>query len=684
MSLVSLFHSLPSKFRVLVMASVLGSLIIPPLLVSPAVAAVPASGLVSSWPADGNANDAVGPNNGTLQGGAGFASGVTEQAFSFNGRDASVSIGNPQSLHLGGSDFTVAAWVNFANLTSGSPCGGPGCDQAIVSKMVPGNSDGWALLKQSDNHVWFCLGNGSNGCIPNTPTTVRSSTVVQAGAWYCVVGVRGATQGLALYVDGVREDSKPLPSYVDRDSTGLIFSSMANSFMNGRMDDVNIWNRGLSSSEIASLCSVDAANGLVSSWPADGNANDVVGANNGTLQGGAGYLPSITGQAFSLNGSTGYVSVGNPPSLRLSGMDFTVAAWVNFTDLGKPGDGPACFGPGCDEAILGKIGGDGVNQSGWYLLKQSDNHIWFCLGAPNNGCQPWVATTVRSKDVVNVNQWYCVVAERSAPPSPGNQGQISLYIDGALQQSNALTSFQDNDTADLNIGRQGTAYMKGRIDDVRIWNRALSASDARAACNPDPLIASSGTTFNALKGISFNGAVAAFTDPDTAATSGEYSATIGWGDGSSSPGTVNSSGDTFIVNGPHTYVQEGTYAVVVTITDGDNADNTATARSTARVDAALTITHIGATANEQRQAAAGVTFTDADPAGALSQYTGTISWGDGTNSPASFTTNPFGGFAAGGVHMYASPGTYQVKVTINDVGGASTSATTTLTVPSES
>jgi PKD repeat protein len=99
-------------------------------------------------------------------------------------------------------------------------------------------------------------------------------------------------------------------------------------------------------------------------------------------------------------------------------------------------------------------------------------------------------------------------------------------------------------------------------------------------------------------------------------------------------------------------------------------------------DAPLTITHIGATANNHGDAAAGVTFTDADPQGNLSQYSGTIDWGD--HSPATaaqFTKNPFGGFAAGGLHHYTTPGTFAVTITIRDVGGATATKFTTLAVP---
>jgi len=105
-------------------------------------------------------------------------------------------------------------------------------------------------------------------------------------------------------------------------------------------------------------------------------------------------------------------------------------------------------------------------------------------------------------------------------------------------------------------------------------------------------------------------------------------------------------------------------------------------------DAALHITRIAAGANDKRHAAVGVTFTDDDPAGNLSQYSGTVAWGDGSTTTIPkdlFTKIPprlGGGFAAGSLHTYASPGSYVATVTINDVGGASASKSTTLVVPS--
>jgi hypothetical protein len=98
-------------------------------------------------------------------------------------------------------------------------------------------------------------------------------------------------------------------------------------------------------------------------------------------------------------------------------------------------------------------------------------------------------------------------------------------------------------------------------------------------------------------------------------------------------------------------------------------------------DPPLTITNIGATSSGL-DAGAGVTFTDADPNGTVSQYSATIDWGDhGTPTVGLVAKNPFANnFAAGGIHHYGAAGTYTITVTVNDVGGASASRSTTLVV----
>ena len=92
--------------------------------------------MVGWWPGDGNPDDIVGGNNGTLEGGAGFSSGEVGEAFSLNGNSQYVDVPTAQSIDVSQGDFTVDAWVNFSSLTQGgSPCSGNGCDMSIVDKM---------------------------------------------------------------------------------------------------------------------------------------------------------------------------------------------------------------------------------------------------------------------------------------------------------------------------------------------------------------------------------------------------------------------------------------------------------------------------------------------------------------------------------------------------------------------
>jgi hypothetical protein len=108
---------------------------------------------------------------------------------------------------------------------------------------------------------------------------------------------------------------------------------------------------------------------LVSWWPAEGNANDVVSRNNGTLNSGVSFGPGHPGQAFLFDGISGAVAAGNPPSLQVYGGDLTILTWVNFTSLNSPA-GSTSTPPG-DMSIVTKMvnGGDNVDGSATPLLR---------------------------------------------------------------------------------------------------------------------------------------------------------------------------------------------------------------------------------------------------------------------------------------------------------------------------
>lgn len=181
----------------------------------------------------------------------------------------------------------------------------------------------------------------------------------------------------------------------------------------------------------------------------------------------------------------------------------------------------------------------------------------------------------------------------------------------------------------------------------------------------------------------FSGTVATFQADD----SGPFDISIDWGDGSTpTVATISpAKSSSYDVPGTHTYGHEGTYKVTVQVSDStDKGATKMSTVSTAQVaDAPLTAqgTSISATAGLQFGGTV-ATFTDPDTSGGAMAYSATIDWGDGTSSSGTVVTNQSGGFSVQGAHTWAccAAGSFTVKVTINDSGGASASVTDAATV----
>jgi hypothetical protein len=94
-----------------------------------------------------------------------------------------------------------------------------------------------------------------------------------------------------------------------------------------------------------------------------------------------------------------------------------------------------------------------------------------------------------------------------------------------------------------------------------------------------------GFSLNGPAGSAVGGTVATITDPNTSATPGAYSATINWGDGSSSAGTISAGNGTFNVTGSHAYAAGGTYPIGVTITSVGTSQGSSTVNDTATITA---------------------------------------------------------------------------------------------------
>lgn len=296
--------------------------------------------------------------------------------------------------------------------------------------------------------------------------------------------------------------------------------------------------------------------GLVSWWRGEGNANDAVGGLNGTLSGGAGFGAGLVGQAFSLDGVTGYVQIGDRPELVMSNA-LTVEAWIFPTGSGS---GPA------SEGII-------INKEGEYEIdRTSDGTIRVAIKDPSS---PFVWTVTPL--VAPLNAWTHVAL------AYGN-GVVEIYGNGSLVQTyNGPSTIGDELPAqnDFRIGgRQSISEcFKGMIDEVAVYRRALSAVEIAAihqagsagkCIEPSaPVIIGQTTNQTAFVGDSPGFLVTAL------GPSLSYQWTFSGTNISNGTNIVNATNATLVVTNAQ-FTNAGNYAVVVTNDHGSATSSLAT------------------------------------------------------------------------------------------------------------
>ncbi len=211
-----------------------------------------------------------------------------------------------------------------------------------------------------------------------------------------------------------------------------------------------------------------------------------------------------------------------------------------------------------------------------------------------------------------------------------------------------------------------------------------------------PVLTPIGTTAGFTAGVlpSSPVTVGSFLDSNTGAVSGNFTASITWGDGHTSPGTVAAVSGTpglFSVSGSNLYITPNSYPFSIAVQD--NLGNTATIKGTALVASPIDASGTTFTTTPGVPLPGDTVvanFTDVNPNATYKNITAVIKWGDGATGAGTVnfiaSNGSTGIFTVTGSHLYAASGTassYTVGVTIVDPSGqtAPTSSTATSATP---
>ena len=229
----------------------------------------------------------------------------------------------------------------------------------------------------------------------------------------------------------------------------------------------------------APLFSVSAAAqaGLVANYTFDEGTGTIVhdtsgNANDGTFVGNPTWAPGLINSCLSFDGSTQYVQIPHSASIDpITG--WTLAAFIRRTSINA------------QHSIIESYSSSGGN----YAMRILDSNVLSgnVLNNPQNN-QALNGTTI-----IRANQWYHVALTFDAA-----SGKFTSYVNGNLENTSTIPFAAAHSSVPVYIGARGddaATKFAGKIDDARIYNRALDISEIKAlAAMPPVAVADSYST----------------------------------------------------------------------------------------------------------------------------------------------------------------------------------------------
>lgn len=443
------------------------------------------SGLVGHWKFDDasgiSATDSSGQGNtGTLNGSmtdSDWVNGKRGKALDFDGTNDYVDLGSSKTYISSTAPFSTSFWFNAES--------SPNTYSVILGLKTDLTNQlqiGYSSDSNFDFHVIFSGQGAGSGVFSNLPS---------ANEWHHgIITFDGvdyqATGSYKIYIDGVSQSLTSASSSggaTNANAIGWRIGGVSTNYFKGKIDDVRIYDRVLSSTEVAALYNETSAkfqstqdkvmtDGLVGYWSFNGktmfnNVGDSSGqGNNGnkasTLATSTFLVPGKIGQAWNFLGTgndTNAINISDS-SVFDTGSELTTSLWYKTSNKSMSSKAMLVH----DFSQYKYIGG--------YITTNSSSlqsYVRTPTGVTNVAWSP-------GADTLADGSWHNVIFVYNRYDIENSR--LRLYFDGALKQ---VSTGYDEDIVDgdegITLGRWPGHSFTGFMDEVRIYNRALSATE---------------------------------------------------------------------------------------------------------------------------------------------------------------------------------------------------------------
>lgn len=448
------------------------------------------SNIVAFWKGEDNAMDSVGGNNGAPLN-ISYSDGIVERAFRFSGTNSGIVVPPSKRLDVGTTTgFTIEGWI--------APTAVANLNQWLFGWREGSDTYG-ACVKLSQAPS---AGQGAGSICINiidvngTPHVLSTSPLIVDYAFHhLAVTYDSSGTGLAkIYVNGTLAAQSSFGSFTPQTSYPFVFGSAAangnygESDYRGYMDEVALYSRALSSNEIygifsagcagkcpPQLSAVSSLTNLVSLWKAEFNAEDSVGSNDGTATA-ISYVPGEVGESFWFTHTNIASGVIAPASSTLNvglSSGFTIEAWVHPVDLDSANQW--LFGWRYGSNTYGSM----VKLSQDPEAGQGSGSI--CANIIDVYGNPYILS---SGPIVLENAF-----QHIAVTYDSSGGVARIFRNGLVVAEESIGTIMPQTSYPFVIGvvASGGSYgehgFAGRMDEVSLYNRALTVSEVQGVFN---------------------------------------------------------------------------------------------------------------------------------------------------------------------------------------------------------